>query len=102
MMVAEHQNDETEDSSFYDIVRDDCNDEDRNNNEMDDDSYDHSPVDRNDKSMMVHKRWEELYDHEGSKRLKDAMKRHLYSVKYGKDALANAHMWMDNYNPLSI
>ncbi len=68
MMVEEHiRNDDTEDSLFYDIIRDDCNGKDRNNNEMNDDSYDHSPVNRNDKSMMVHKRWEELYDHEGSK-----------------------------------
>lgn len=105
MMVEERiRNDESEDSSFYDIICDDPDDkdEDRNNNEMGDDSYDHSPVDRNDKSMMVHKRWEELYDHEGSKRLKDSMKRHLYSVKYSKDALANKHMWMDNQNPPSI
>ena len=68
MMVEERiRNDETEDSLFYDIIRDDCDDKDCNNNEMGDDSYDRSPVDRNDKSMMVHKRWEELYDHEGSK-----------------------------------
>jgi hypothetical protein len=35
---------------------------------------------------MVHRRWEELYDYEGSNKLKDAMKRHLYRNKYGDAA----------------
>ena len=51
---------------------------------------------------MVHKRWEELYDYDGSKNLKQTMKRHLYREKFGEAALSSAHMCMESDNPLSI
>ena len=40
--------------------------------------------------------------YEGSKKLKDAMKRHLYRNKYGDAAIETAHMVMDEYNLLSF
>ena len=40
--------------------------------------------------------------YEGSKKLKDAMKRHLYRNKYGNAALEMAHIIMNGYNPLSF
>ena len=64
-------------------------------------SYTNSSLDRKEKFKLVHQRWEELYDYKGSMRLKDAMKRHLYSNMYGQDALGMAHMVMDGFNPLS-
>ena len=45
---------------------------------------------------------EEWHDYRGSKKLKDGMKRHLYKVKYGNQAFENAHLWMDDYNPLTV
>ncbi len=107
MMVEEHvSNDEMEDGLFYNTS--DPNDSDGNNTEEKDDDgvtgeggYGNSPLDRMEKFKMVHRRWEELYDYDGSKKLKDAMKRHLYRNMYGHDALETAHMVMDGYNPLS-
>ena len=64
--------------------------------------YGNFPLDRQEKFKIVHRRWKELYDYEGSKKLKDAMKRHLYRKKYGDAALETAHMVMDGYNPLSF
>ena len=103
-MVEEHiKNDELEDCTFYDTLCDICDEENSNDDDdSDDGGYDNSPVDRHDKSKMVHRRWGELYDYEGSKELKDLMKRHLYIEKHGNDALKNAHLSMDNYNPLSM
>ena len=63
---------------------------------LDYDGYEKSPVDKQDKFKRVHKRWEEWYDYEGSKNLKDSMKRHLYSEKFGKAALSTAYMWMES------
>ncbi len=63
--------------------------------------YGNSPLDRKEKFKMVHRRWEELYDYDGSKKFKDAMKRHVYRNMYGHDALETAHMVMDGYNILS-
>ena len=40
---------------------------------------------------MVHKRWDAPYDFEGSAQLKDAMKRHLYKIKSGNEAIDSAH-----------
>ena len=97
------KNDEAEDGSFYETLCDECDEENSNDDDDSDDGrYDNSPVDRHDKSKMVHRRWEELYDYEESKELKDSMKRHLYSEKFENDTLTNAHLWMDNYNALSI
>jgi hypothetical protein len=39
---------------------------------------------------------------EGLKKLKEAMKRHVYKNKFGNDAIKDAHLWMDSYNPLTI
>ncbi len=107
MMVEQHvSNDEMEDGSFYNTF--DPNDSDGNNTEKKDDDgvtdeggYGNSPLDRMEKFKMVHRRWDELYDYDGSKKLKNAMKRHLYRNMYGHDALEMAHMVMDGYNPLS-
>ena len=43
-----------------------------------------------------------MYNYEGSKNLKDSMKRHLYSEKFGTAEMSTAHMWMESYNPLSL
>jgi hypothetical protein len=64
--------------------------------------YGNSPLDMQEKFKMMHERPEELYDYEGSKKLKDAMKRHLYRNKYGNAALEMAHIIMNGYNPLSF
>ena len=68
----------------------------KDDDESDDGGYGNSSVDRHYKAKMVHRRWEELYDHKGSKELKDSMKRHLYIEKYGNEALANAHLTINN------
>ncbi len=107
MMVEERvSNDEMEDGSCYNRI--DPNDCDGDNTEEKDDGgvtcegvYGNSPLDTNEKFKMVHMRWEELCDYDGSKKLKDAIKRHLYRNMYGHDALEMAHMVMDCYNPLS-
>ena len=105
MMVEKRMsNDEVEGASFYNTI---CSDNDNGDDcaeqvNSDSDGYDKTPADRHNKFKMVHKRWEELYDYEGSKNLKDSMKRHLYSEKFGTDALSTAHMWMESYNPLSL
>jgi hypothetical protein len=55
------------------------------------------PVDCWEKSNMVHRRWVQLYDHDGSKHLKEAMKneeamkRHLYKMRYGEVASTPTH-----------
>jgi hypothetical protein len=103
MMVEERvKEDEMEDSSFYNRVFDEY----ENGSEYEEDDevggYDQNLMDRRDKSTIAHRRWEELYDYEGSKKLRDAMKRHLYKEKYGESALDAAHLWMDGYNPLSL
>ena len=94
-----------EDGSFYNTI--DPNDSDGNNTEEEDNDgvtgkggYGNSPLDRMEKFKMVHMRWEELCDCDGSKKLKDAIKRHLYRNMYGHDALEMAHMVMDGYNLL--
>lgn len=103
MMVEERvQSDEVEDGSFYNTVFNEDNEENEEESDNDSDEYNSTPAGRHQKFQMVHKRWSELYDYEGSKYLKDAMKRHLYSQKNGKAALEKAHLWMDNYNPLQI
>ena len=51
---------------------------------------------------IVHKRWEQLYGNVGLKKLKDAMKRHLYKNELGSDAVDNSHLLMKDYNPLSF
>ena len=38
----------------------------------------------------------------GQKKLKDAMKRHLYKNKFGSNALDNSHLLMKDYNPCSF
>jgi hypothetical protein len=103
MMVEERvKEDEMEDSSFYNRVFDEY----ENGSEYEEDDevggYDQNLMDRRDKSTIAHRRWEELYDYEGSKKLRDAMKRHLYREKYGESALDTAHLWMEGYNPLSL
>ena len=35
-------------------------------------------------------------------KLKEAMKRHLYKIKYGETAMQNAQSTMNNYDPLAI
>ena len=93
-------NNEVEDGSFYNTV--DHNDD--SNSTTDDDNGGGSGYERNrsNKIEMVHRRWGDLYDFDGSKKLKDTMKRHLYRMKFGDGALENAQLWMDNYNPLII
>ncbi len=93
VMVKERvANDEVEDASFY--FSSDSNDENSEEMEPEDNGYNNSPSARHDKFKMAHKRWEELYSYEGSKELKDSMKRNLYSEKFGNDALSTAHLWM--------
>jgi len=100
-MVEEHMwNDEFEDASFYNIICSDNDDESAEQVNFDNDGYDKSPANRHSKFKMVYKRWEELHDYERSKNLKDSMKRHLYSEKFGIAALSTAHMLMESYNPL--
>ena len=93
---------EMEDGSFYNSVFD----EDENVSEYEEDEevggYDQNFMDQRDKSTIAHRRWEELYDYEGSKKLRDAMKRHLYREKYEESALDTAHLWMEGYNPPSL
>lgn len=43
-----------------------------------------------------------LYNFERLMALKEAMKRHLYKVKIGDEAVNAAHEPMNNYNPLSF
>ena len=102
MMVEERiESDEIEDGSFYSSIRnEDDEDDEEEENDLDNIEYNATPEGRIDKFQMVHKRWSELYDFEGSRYLKDSMKRHLYSQKYG--TLEEAHLWTDNYNPLEI
>jgi hypothetical protein len=50
---------------------------------------------------FVHKRWEALYDYEGSTLLKEAMKRHLFKLKFSNAALAGSDDPMKDNNPLS-
>ncbi len=103
MMVEERvESDEVEDGSFYSTIYNEDNEDNEEENDLDNDEYNSTPAGRLEKFQMVHKRWSELYDYEGSRYLKDAMKRHLYCQKYGKAALEKAHLWMDNYNPLEI
>ena len=51
---------------------------------------------------MAHKQWEALYDLEGSAKLKDAMKRHLYRIKFGNEAINTAHEMINAYDQLFI
>ena len=95
-------NGEVEDASFYNTICSDNDDNSAKEVNLDNDGYDKSPTDRHKKFKMVHKRWEELYDYDGSKNLKQTMKRHLYREKFGNDALSTVHLWMESYNPLSV
>ena len=91
-----------EDALFYNTtlsVNDEDSEEDMT---LENAGFDQNPIDRHNKFQVVHKRWEELYDYEGSMKLRESVKRHLYTVKYGKDALSSAHMCLDGYCPLSI
>ena len=101
MMVKEHvSNDEIEAASlYYNSKSDDDSSEEM---EPKDSEYNNTPSTRHEKSNMVHKRWQELYNYEGSKELKDSMKRHLYIEKFGNDALRTAHLWLQSANPLSV
>jgi len=103
MMVEERvANDEVEDSSFYTSICNESEEEDSEYvEESDEDVYISTPAGQHEKFEMVHKRWAELYDYEGSKYLKDSMKRHLFCEKFGNDALNRAHLWMDSFNPLT-
>eukprot|EP00804_Cyclotella_cryptica_P015099 CCRYP_000680-RA/>CCRYP_000680-RA protein AED:0.00 eAED:0.00 QI:23/-1/1/1/-1/1/1/26/445 len=101
MMVEERvADDDVEDGAFYNTICNEDNDENEEETDNDDEAYSSTPAGRHEKFEMVHRRWAELYNYEGSKYLKDAMKRHLYSEKFGKNAMENAHLWMDNFNPL--
>jgi len=101
MMVKERvSNNEIEDAwLYYNSESDDDNSEEM---EPEDSEYNNSPSAGCEKSNMVHKRWQELYNYEGSKELKDSMKRHLYIEKFGNDALSTAHLWLQCANPLSV
>jgi hypothetical protein len=59
-------------------------------------------MDSREKAQLIHKRWEDLYDNVGSKKLKDAMKRHLYINKFGVEAFQSSHTMMKDFNPLSF
>ena len=101
MMVKERiSNDEIEDASLY--FNSESDDDNSEEMEPEEGGYNHSPSARREKSNMVHKRWQELYNCEGSKELKDSMKRHLYIEKFGNDALSTAHLWLQSANPLSV
>jgi Mor family transcriptional regulator len=111
MMVKERiGDDEVEDGALYDTTMDaNSNEEDEqvteevsDRNDVEYNSYDKNIIDRRDKAQLVHKRWEELYDNIGSKKLKDAMKRHLYKNKFGQEAFQSSHTVMKDYNPLSF
>ena len=93
-------NDEVEDTAMYDTTTSDSEEDENVENVDNNPGYDLSPTDRHAKFEMVHKRWEELYDFDGSKQLRDSMKRHLYREKFGNKALITSHIWMDSYNPL--
>ena len=96
-------NDEVEDAAMYDTTTSDSDDECEEYENVDNNAgYDGSPADRQTKFKMVHKRWEDLYDFDGSKQLRDCMKRHLYREKFGNAAMSTSHMWMDSYNPLVL
>ena len=103
MMVEERlADDEVEDGSFYNSFCSENEHDDGEDRECYDDAYSSTPAGRLDKFNMVHRRWAELYDCDGSKYLKDSMKRHLFCEKFRKDALNNAHLWMDSFNPLTF
>ena len=80
MVKEKMKNDEMEDGAMYNTnINDaghDCSNE--NSTEVVDKQSQGSkmnPVDPQEKSNMVHRRWVQLYDHDGSKHLKEAMKR---------------------------
>ena len=103
MMVEERvSNGEVEDESFYNTTLSDVDEDGEVDMTLENAGFDQNPIDRHNKFQVVHKRWEELYDYEGSMKLRESVKRHLYTVKYGKDALSYAHMCLDGYCPLSI
>ena len=111
MMVKERiDDDEVEDGAFYDTTMDaNSNEEDEQVTEDVSDrddveycGYDQNIINRRDKAQLVHKRWKELYDNVGSKKLKDAMKRHLYKNKFGVEAFQSSHTVMKDCNPLSF
>ena len=49
------------------------------------------------KFEMLHKWWDDLHDFEESTQLNDAMKRHLYKIKFGNDAIDMAHEMINFY-----
>ncbi len=111
MMVKERIDDEeVEDGSFYDTTMDaNSNEEDEqvteevsDRDDVEYSRYDQNVIDRRYKAQLIHKRWKELYDNDGSKKLKDAMKRHLYKNKFGVEAFQSSHAVMKDYNPLSF
>ncbi len=103
MMVNERvADDEVEDGSFYNTISNENNEDNDDETDLDNDAYSSTPAGRQEKFEMVHRRWAKLYDYEGSKCLKDSMKRHLFCAKFGRTALEKAHLWMDNFNPLNF
>ena len=111
MMVKEQIDDEeVEDGSFYDTTMDaNSNEEDEqvteevsDRDDVEYSGYDQNIMDRRHKAQLVHKKWEELYDNVGSKKLKDAMKRHLYKNKFGVEAFQSSHTVMKDYNHRSF
>ena len=110
-MVKERiDDDEVEDGAFYDTTMDaNSNEEDEqvteevsDRDDVEYSGYDQNIIDRRDKAQLIHKRWEELYDNVGSKKLKDALKRHLYKNKILVEVFQSSHAVMKDHNPLSF
>ena len=59
--------------------------------------FDNDPIDHQEKFEFIHKRWKALYDHNdnGLTMLKEAMKRHLYKIRFG-----DPDDTMDGFNSL--
>ena len=103
MMVNERvADDEVKDGSFYNTISNENDEDNDDETDLDNDAYSSTPAGRQEKFGMVHRRWAELYDYEGSKCLKDSMKRHLFCSKFGRTRQEKAHLWMDNFNPLNF
>ena len=95
MVESQMEKDEMEDGMMYNIVNDGAvatehepsDNGDANNNIhlgewLMDGEGDSATCDKCAKFEMVHKWWEALHDFEGLAKLKDAMKRYLYKIKF--------------------
>ena len=56
--------------------------------------------DRSAKFEMRHNQWEVLYDFEGSTKLRDVIKRHMYKVKFGDEVIVTGYEMINGYKLL--